>query len=250
MAGLDTSQRDERNQSEQPTRTVAVIASTMRSGSTLLKALLAEAEDISNLPETNFQKFGGDAAARIEALSDCPIVVLKKPAWYQEVSSYPRLPQVDSLKTICLIRDAYPTVRSLRKMTLGRFGDWTPRWATRWLLTSYWARVSEKLIDMAEADPERNLLVRYEDVLAQPREQTGRLFDFLGSKEERGVDSYQPPSNYRWRWGSDDGSERIKSLRVQPPRVEKQRDEALVRLISNLPDVMRLRDRLGYHAPV
>ena len=33
---------------------IVVIASTMRSGSTLLKALLAEADDVLNLPETSF----------------------------------------------------------------------------------------------------------------------------------------------------------------------------------------------------
>ena len=48
----------------------------MRSGSTLLKALLAEAEDVSNLPEQNFQKFVGDAQAAetIARLDEHPIM--------------------------------------------------------------------------------------------------------------------------------------------------------------------------------
>lgn len=223
----------------------------MRSGSTLLKALLAEAEDISSLPEVNFQRFqSGDAAIRIAALAKQPIVVLKKPAWYHEVSRYPRLPAVEQVRTICLIRDAYPTVKSLRKMTFGRFAGWTPQVATRWLLQRYWRPVNERLLQLSEADPERTTLIRYEDLLAAPRDETARLFTFLGSAQNEGVDSYRPPRSYRWRWGSDDGSERIKSLQVQPPRMESQRDEALIRAIADLPDVMRLRDRLGYDVTV
>ena len=42
----------------------------MRSGSTLLKALMAAAPDISSLPETNFQKFqSADAKAKISYFS-------------------------------------------------------------------------------------------------------------------------------------------------------------------------------------
>ena len=60
---------------------IVCVASTMRSGSTLLKALLAEASDVSNLPEQNFQKFVSDAQAadKIAALDDNPIIVLKRP---------------------------------------------------------------------------------------------------------------------------------------------------------------------------
>ena len=67
----------------------------MRSGSTLLKALLAEAEDVSNLPEQNFQKFVGDAQAAetIARLDEHPIIVLKRPGWYNEVGNYPRCPK-------------------------------------------------------------------------------------------------------------------------------------------------------------
>ena len=73
---------------------IVCVASTMRSGSTLLKALLAEASDVSNLPEQNFQKFVSDAQAadKIAALDDNPIIVLKRPGWYNEIGSYPRLP--------------------------------------------------------------------------------------------------------------------------------------------------------------
>ena len=56
---------------ETQSRTIAIELSTMRSGSTLLKALMSAAPDISSLPEVNFAKFQShDAQQRIEAL--CP----------------------------------------------------------------------------------------------------------------------------------------------------------------------------------
>ena len=39
-----------------PRKKLVMIVSTMRSGTTLLKALMAEAEDVSNLPETKFTR--------------------------------------------------------------------------------------------------------------------------------------------------------------------------------------------------
>ena len=49
-----------------------------------------------------------------------PFAVLKRPAWYHEVFSYPRLPAVDSVKAIILVRDIYETIVSLRQMTFGK----------------------------------------------------------------------------------------------------------------------------------
>jgi len=40
-----------------PRKTIVLIVSSMRAGSTLLKALLAEAPDVSNLPEFNFNAY-------------------------------------------------------------------------------------------------------------------------------------------------------------------------------------------------
>ena len=43
-----------------PPKTVVLIMCSMRSGSTLLKALLAEADDVSHLPEVNYKEYSSN----------------------------------------------------------------------------------------------------------------------------------------------------------------------------------------------
>lgn len=159
-------------------KTVAVLLSTMRSGSTLLKALLAQAPDVSDLPETDFQKYGHDGGnAELEALSAEPILVLKRPGWFNEIGRYPRLPAHPRLKRIALVRDAYAFGLSARKMTfrhlpfLQRSGI-----GNRFLIERYWGGVNRRLLELTQEDPETTLLVRYEDVLVDPIGQTKALF--------------------------------------------------------------------------
>ncbi len=243
-------------------RTLAVIASTMRSGSTLLKALLQEAPDISQLSEINFQRF---ASPRREAsmwgLDDRPILLLKRPAWYHESGRYPRLPGVPQLRVIALVRDCYDTVESLRKMTFRAVHSWASPVVDRWLATRYWVRVSRRLLELSERFPDagsasRNpssagtcpcvRLVRYEDLVRQPIEITADLFAFLGSQQTSGVDSYSPPAGYRWRWGTDDNSPQIRSLRVQTPKEKAWTNLRLKTCIETSPEIADLRQRLGY----
>ena len=220
----------------------------MRSGSTLLKALLAEAEDVSNLPEQNFQKFVGDAQAAetIAHLDEHPIIVLKRPGWYNEVGNYPRLPQVDGLKTIVLIRDCYDTVESLRKMTFRKLAGLVSGFTSGWLAKRYWAGITGSLLELHDDPNHETLLVRYEDLTARPMEETLRIFDFIGSRQKTGVDSYSKPDDFRWRWGSDDNSDNIKSLQVQARPAKPQTNRALVRLIDTNEQIKRLRERAGY----
>lgn len=220
----------------------------MRSGSTLLKALLAEAEDVSNLPEVNFQTLRDSrtAPARLAQLASEPLVVLKRPAWYHETRSYPRLPALDDFRALVLVRDAYDTVLSLRKMTFGRLSPWLGRLTNRWLAERYWATVNLRLRDTLESLAERATLVRYEDLVADPVSETARLFAFIGSRQTAGVDRYRKPASFAWRWGRDDGGEKITSLRVQPPRHPPQREPALLRAIAEAPQVQAVRQWLGY----
>ena len=224
----------------------------MRSGSTLLKALLGEAEDVSHLAEVNFQRFARvpseEAARRIAELSPGKIVVLKRPAWHHEVATYPKLPSLASLRCVSLVRDAYPTVRSLRRMSLGRWlGDRSgPLWNS-WLVNRYWAPVTQRLIDVATELGPRGRIVRYEDVVGDPKGVTADLFRWMGSQRSEGVDSYSAPeTSGGWRWGRDDGSERIRSRRVQPPREHPQEELGLSRVIENSPAANRIRRQLGY----
>ncbi len=229
-------------------KTFVVVPSTMRSGSTLLKALLAEADDVSNLPEINFQRFRNPvrAARKIARLDPRPIIVLKRPAWFHETATYPRLPPVAPLKAIVLVRDAYPTVLSVRRMLLGRLASWLGRVANGLLVDRYWAPVTERLLAVAESLGDDARLVRYEDLAREPSRVTRELFAFMGSRCERGVDSYRAPEDFDWTWGTDDASDRIKSLVVQPPRPCRYDDRHLRRTIERSERVSALRRRLAY----
>lgn len=231
-------------------KTIAVIASTMRSGSTLLKALLGEAADVSHLPEVDFQRYAKTEAAeeRIGALSKLPIVVLKKPAWYFEIGRYPRRPKIAGLKTILLVRDCYETVASLRKMTFGPLAGWLARFSNRFLAERYWAGVTANLLHLRDRSNEAIHLVRYEDLLADPVAVTETLFAFLGSTQANGINSYSKPAKFRWRWGVDDASDRIKSLTVQAPRDHGYRDRRLLEVIRSSEKIADLRRQLGYPA--
>ena len=229
-----------------PPPSIVVIASTMRSGSTLLKALLAEADDVLNLPETNFQK--QKTVDRILAEHDDsqpPIKVLKKPCWYHEAKSYPRLPQCERLKTVALVRDVYDTVVSLRKMTFRWFANGAAPLVTNWLARNYWVHVTRPLIELAHQSQDV-MLVKYEELVTNPIETTRTLYEFIGSTRSTGTKTYSPPSTYSWRWGSDDGSNNIKSLEVQPPRQKNRDEKRLVQLMENCEKIKSLRQELGY----
>lgn len=229
-------------------KTVAVLLSTMRSGSTLLKALLAQAPDISDLPETDFQDFrGSDAAARLATLGEEPILLLKRPAWFNEIGRYPCLPELPGLKRVVLVRDAYANLLSVRKMMF-RHLPWLQRTGlgNRFLVRRYWTGVNARLADLVAADPQHTLLVRYEDVLAEPLAQTAKLFTFLGSTQREGVNTYGKPEGYDWRWGKDDGGAVIKSLQVQPPRELRYDDTKLLAAIRSCAATQTLRRSLGY----
>lgn len=226
---------------------IVVLASTMRSGSTLLKALLAEADDVMGFPEVNFQNPQNIARILSEHTDDQPpIKLLKKPCWYQESRSYPRLPSFDRVKTIVLVRDVYDTVVSLRKMTFRKLAGVFSPFVTGWLARVYWVNVTSRLIRQAEMFAETTRLVRYEDLVSAPEKITAELFAFVGSTRTTGTRTYSPPENYRWRWGSDDGSPNIRTLEVQPPRPAVLDDQRLLNVIKQCPVIARIRAHLGY----
>ncbi len=227
-------------------KTIALELSVMRSGSTLLKALMAAAPDISSLPETNFQKFQSEkAASEIASLCDERIVVLKRPAWFNETKRYPKLPNVPDAKRVILARDVHTTTASLRKMVFRKAEPLAPKSIDNWLANKYWAPVHANLLDRFPDDGISNFWIRYEDLVQEPVEWTGKLFRFLGSDRTEGVDSYPPPQGYDWKWGSDDGGDKIKSLTVQAPKVPQSSMDILER-VQALPEVASVRSRLGY----
>ncbi len=226
---------------------IVAIASTMRSGSTLLKALLAEADDVLNLPETNFQN--SRVVAKILAQhqrNDPPIKVLKKPAWYQESKRYPTIPTIENVRTVALVRDVYATVISLRKMTFRGLANVSAPFVTGWLAKSYWANVTRNLVHLAHSRPHDVKLIRYEDIVANPIAVTKGLYAFIGSSKAEGTKKYSAPKDYSWRWGSDDGSPNIKTLEVQPPREKRATESRLLKIMESCDQVKSLRRELGY----
>ena len=220
-----------------------VILSTMRSGSTLLKALLGASPDVSHLSETNFQCLTPADRKNLVQKHAEPILILKKPAWYHETRCYPRLPQVTGLKKIVLIRDAADTIASLNRMSFRFAHKPMLRLSTPWLLKRYWLPVTRQLHQ--NFPPGKNtMIVRYEDLCAQPLEQTARMFRFLGSERHEGTDTYSPPQGH-WKWGSDDGSDTIRSLRVRPV-LKRQHPKVLLDAITSSKETQDLRAALGY----
>ena len=229
-------------------KTIAVLLSTMRSGSTLLKALLAQAPDISDLPETDFQRYADPAMrAELEGLSDERILLLKRPGWFNDIGRYPRLPDHPNLRAVALVRDTYAFGLSARKMAFRHVPFLQQSgWGNRFLVERYWRGVNQRLLDLSRQKEVPTLLVRYEDVLADPIGQTAAMFTFLGSAQSEGVETYSPPEGYSWRWGKDDGGAVIKSLKVQPQRPINYTDRKLFAAIKNSEPTLKLRRELGY----
>lgn len=213
----------------------------------MLKALLAEAPDISNLPEKDFQKFCGDRQwnEKLQKLDEHPIIVLKRPGWYNEIKHYPSLPAIDGMKVIILVRDMYETVESLRKMTFRTLAPLVGPMVDGWLAKRYWCGINRNLFERHQDDSIDSHLVRYEDLTANPLVETQKLFQFVGSQQSQGIDTYSKPADFRWRWGSDDNSDNIKSLKVQSRPPKPKSNSRLNRLLEH-PKIAGLRSDLGY----
>lgn len=242
---LDYLKRNTRKLNEaRKTKTLVLILSTMRSGSTLLKSLLANASDVSHLPEVDFQKYQGPNAWKLKTLSPARIVVLKKPAPFDQ-PDYPRIPKVNGVKKIVLIRDVYETVNSLQKMNETVYPEVDAQWSFEKLIHEYWCPTIKNIMTHVEPSSPAIKLLRYEDLVANPMEQTHQLFQWMGSVQKKGVETYAPSDEHPWQWGKDDGGEKIKSLKIQSmpsPRDNSQ----LMTLIQESPEVMDLRRQLGY----
>lgn len=216
------------------------ILSTMRSGSTLLKSLLAVPEETSHLPEVHFHKYKWLQQFRLKALSEKSIIVLKKPSWVGE-KNYPTLPDFLDSKKIILIRHPYETIVSIRKMKK----DIDPQNKLDWddtTLLAYWNETYENLLKSATST---DLIIRYEELVENPIDVTSELFEFIGLSNQEGVDSYKPPTKYSWSWHNDDGGEKIKSLKVSPSPLNRN-DSALMTLILGNEKTQGLLNQYGY----
>lgn len=230
-----------------PVKRAAIIYSSMRSGSTLLKALLGTNSQISHIPEVPYMEWPRTRYSfyyHLWRIARQPIVVLKKPCFYSEVPYYPFLPPVPFFP-IVLIRNPIDTVLSLArriqenkrvKRAFDTYGK---------SLLDYWCEVYRAIYERLEARALTPHIVFYEELTLSPDSVTEKLFRALGAKNTEGVKNYEPYG--KWLWGMDDAGERIRTLTVnRRPRQangEARHYEEEVRNSSAAAAVMRL-----YHA--
>lgn len=217
----------------------------MRSGSTLLKALLGQASDIAHLPEYNFQRFHATPlrwyhhAAR---QSHEPILLFKQPAPVRECTLYPLLPTPTALSRarfyyLVLVRDPAATIASLLTMhrNQNRLTDLN---AEDWL--AYWGATYTEILNRTPASSYTRI-VHYEALIADPIAVTEDLFQWLGIPHQKGVDTYTPPEGNGWQWGKDDAGDNIHTRRVQPHSAPPL--PAITDLCNAHPDVTALLNR-------
>lgn len=223
-----------------PRKTLVLVLCAMRSGSTLLKAVLGMAPDVSHLPEIRFHHLRTNAFdfyARFCHLAAEPIIVLKHPVWFTDAIGSFEVPRLRRIRLVCLMRDCYPTLCSIKTMP----GNDKPDDSG---LIDYWVRCTSQVLTKHGEAGGRGRCIRYEDLIADPVAVSARLFRFIGSSKSEGVQEYVPPAAGEWQWGSDDGSEKIRTRKVQAA-VFPHDPELLARVESDS-RVMALRAQLGY----
>jgi len=224
-----------------PPKTVVLIMSSQRSGSTLLKALLGEAQDISHLPEVDYTQYGNNSYyvyRKVYFLSKKRIIVLKYPGATTKL-----VPALDRIKICILVRDAYGVVHSLQK----RYKNTEHRDRTQAEWLNRWCRINQRILNSVRSMNIDFCYVRYEDILRNPRATTKKLFIFLGSEQTEGVERYHEPKDFGWKWGKDDASEKLKGLKVVQERSnEKAQDDELQDIIENSQEAQSLREKFGY----
>lgn len=231
--------------SKLPKKNIVILVSTMRSGSTLLKSLLASAPDVSCLPETDYRDyfFNDDYFYReASKISSERIILIKSVTWLNEGKFRRRFPCHENVKVIIIVRDVYNVVISL----MNRKNVIQYKMMTKQDFIDYWCSSNESLIESSRDLNHGFRLVKYEELLKKPIIVTKELFDFIGSQRQEGTDTYQKPASFEWRHGNDDGGDKIKSLKVQPDSGNDKLDEELIKLINASDRVRRVREVLGY----
>lgn len=190
---------------------IVIVLSAMRSGSTLLKALLSQAPEIDHLNEVNFSR-GENKYMVYNAfykLSRKEVLLLKKPSGLRSFQDYPQLPNLP-LSVIVLIRNPVDTILSTIEMQKSRNRE------ERDLNTimTYWSVTYNNLLCYLDQEENSSVVIKYEELVDSPIETTEILFKFIGSKRTEGVKSYQKPLSGDWSWGLDDGGDKINSMSV------------------------------------
>jgi hypothetical protein len=236
-----------------PAKKAVVIYSTMRSGSTLLKALLGTNPEISHLAEVPYQNWPTRRYAfyyRLWESASQRVVVLKKPCFYTEIPRYPLIPPIDFLPIIA-IRNPVDTALSLAKRVHDSEGIRQGFETYGKSFISYWCETYRNIRERLTSLGLSPLIVCYEELVREPERVTQCLFQGIGTIDTAGVRTYQPYG--QWQWGRDDAGERIWTLEVQErPRQENDDTNRLLEEVHGSDQaaaVMRLYqcEGLNYH---
>ncbi len=219
-----------------------LMTGTMRSGSTLLKALLAEADDVSHLLEVEFGHYPliwpELTLWCFYSLSNKPIIVLKRPAQFDIYNHIPFENSFVRLKIIITLRNPYDTILSLKNAYKGS--------KTYPELAEYWCRSMEMILDDKRLLSHDVLFSKYEDLVKEPVAQTEKIFKFINSRRTEGVRTYTASTTFKkFKLGRDDGFGKIKTGEVQEVK-NKVFDEELLELLKNNQRLLKLSERLGY----
>ncbi len=238
-----------------PNKTFVHIVSTTRSGTTLLKALLAEAPDVSNIREYDVFRVRMKGPLRryitLAGLSPKRIIVLKKPPLFDFnhyfADAYPYIPFKED-RIILLVRNIPDTVMSMKKMIVDAHFPKAYHYLTYKDLIDHWCDVYESIIkNIKGLENSRIYILRYEDLVKDPNRITRELYSFVGSSKKEGVNKYSNPTDREWRWGYDDGGEVIKTLKVSLNKKKVNRE--LMSVLKKSKRAKKLYDKFGYSFP-
>ena len=225
-----------------PKARLILVLSSMRSGSTLLKSLMGQGEDVSHLDEFHYIPYANHNKYffyfLVSHLSDKPIIVLKKP--FNNVAAhlplYGKTP-LGGVLNIVLYRHPYETLISLKALQRRKhFAEFSDEQCV-----SYWADTYEAIFDNVDTHRD-TLFVRYETLTERTEEVTGRIFEFIGSTHVGGAKEY---GDHTWKSGQDDDSEKIRSRTVhQAKAADPDADPGLYAALQNEPRISALLERL------
>ncbi len=225
-----------------PRKNIIIILCPMRCGSTLLKALLGSAPDVSHLPETDYRSYWKNKYyfyANACRLSKKKIIIFKQPFWITDTSKPRIFPKLKAVKIIGLYREAYDVVLSTNKRDKEILGK---HYSLKDLV-KYWCNTYQNIFESIQNTPQEKIIIHYDTLISNPLELTKKLFAFIGSKQKKGIDSYEKPKTYTWKWGVDDGSEKIKELKVVKKEKAPQENEELRNIIESTQQISAIRKR-------
>lgn len=242
------------------------LVSSIRSGSTLVKALLAEGGNVSHTPEINYPLEYGKPESEVREslgkLSTKEIIVCK---WTHEDGW--KIP-LENEKVIFLFRNVHSTLRSIynvyeyrvdatsttprlnanpedKKPPMGLSAMDLANWCTK-----KWANTYKELIKGIDCKKNSVAFLSFDYLLAYPLIATTKLFSFIESENKEGVCSYSMPENgYVWEWGVDDGGSKIKQMSVlersqAEDRISRAGDEAIMENLKYNPLIKETLERV------